>query len=248
METDKKSPNPDSHSANPDRRAPGSAAHSPHPKTDPKSDLKTNPNAVVPRPAVRAAAARDSNAAASAPLWAKLLNPKYLAVAAAVVIAINLGAFYFLRVRAPAPKPAKPNLQMVLGAFEYNRVNPRDKQLKHGQFTVTLHLAKKLDPARFREIHDREKDLQAAIEDSMRLTRASDFADPRFIRLKSRFQERLNEELGFDGIDEVMVANVPEPAMQAADPQDAGADANGAAETAPDPSTTGAAAPNAAGK
>ena len=88
---------------------------------------------------------------------------------------------------------------MVLGAFAYNRVSSRDKQVNHGQIIVTLHLAANLNAAKFREVHDQEKGLQDAVEEAMRRLRASDLSDPRYVRLRNRFQERLNEELGFDG-------------------------------------------------
>ena len=135
---------------------------------------------------------------------------------AAVAIAANAVAFYFLRVRAPAAAAQKRNLEIVLGEFEYNRVNPKDKQLKHGQFVVTLHLPAKLDAAKFRDVHDQEKTLQDAVEDAMKRFRASDYADPRFTRVRNRLLERLNEELGFEGIEEVAVASVPAPAAEQA--------------------------------
>ena len=113
---------------------------------------------------------------------------------------------------------------MVLGTFEYNRVSSHDKQAKRGQLDVTLHLAANLDAAKYREVHNREKELQAAVEDAMRHLRASDLADPRLVRLRNRFQERLNDELGFDGIDEVIVTKVPEQTVpeQTADAQTPG--------------------------
>jgi hypothetical protein len=63
----------------------------------------------------------------------------------------------------------------------------------------------------------------------MRRLRASDLADPRFVRLRNRFQERLNDELGFEGIDEVIVTKVPEPSApeQTSDPQTRSAPASG---------------------
>jgi len=144
---------------------------------------------------------------------------------------------------------------MVLGTFEYNRINPRDKQIKHGQFVVTLRLAEKLDAAKFREVHNQEKGLQAAVEEAMRRLRASDYADPRFVRLKNRFQERLNEELGFDGIEEVLVANVPEAIEpeqtgpeQSADPQAPSADAEASAQAPNDSSPQDPASQSVQGK
>lgn len=143
--------------------------------------------------------------------WGALANPKYWAIAAAAAIAVNAAAFYFLRVRGPAAPPPKRNLELVLGEFAYSRVDPKDKQLKHGQFVVTLHLSSNLDAAKFRDVHDQEKTLQDAVEDAMKRFRASDYADPRFTRVRNRLLERLNEELGFEGIEEVTVANVPDP-------------------------------------
>jgi hypothetical protein len=163
-----------------------------------------------------------------------LASPKYLAAIAGVVIVLNAAAFFWLRHRSPAPPTAKRSQEMVLGAFEYKRVDPRDKQVQRGQIVVTLHFAEDLDARKVREIHDQEGNLQAAVEDAMRRLRASDLADPRFIRVKNRFQERLNEELGFDGIDNVIVAKAPEPAPQeeASDPQ-APADATDASAETP---------------
>lgn len=150
--------------------------------------------------------------------WAMLANPKFLAAFAAVALAANLAAFCFLRLGSSASKSTKRNLELVLGAFEYNRVNPHDKQMKHGEIVVTLHLATKLDTAKYRQIQDRQTDLQAAVEEAMRRMRASDLADPRFVRLKNRVLEQLNEELGFDGIEEVSISNMPEPASNQAPP------------------------------
>jgi hypothetical protein len=120
---------------------------------------------------------------------------------------------------------------MVLGEFEFSRFSPRDKQLKHGQILVTLHLAANLDAAKFRRVHDQEKDLQAAVEEAMRRMRASDFADARSMRLKNHIQERLNDELGFEGIDEVVVSSVPDqiaPDQATAEPQGSGDEVNAA--------------------
>jgi flagellar basal body-associated protein FliL len=145
-----------------------------------------------------------------------LAAPKYLAALAVAAIVANAAAFYFLRHRSPATPPAKRDQAMVLGTFVYNRVSPRDKQVKHGQIIVTLHLAFSLDAAKFRAVHDQEKRLQDAVEDAMHRLRASDLSDPRYVRLRNRFQERLNEELGFEAIDDVIVTKAPEPS--AADP------------------------------
>ena len=87
--------------------------------------------------------------APAAPRWAVLANPKFWTAAAVAAILANIVAFYFLHHGRSAPPP-KRNLEMVLGAFEYSRVNPRNKQLKHGQILVTLHLAPTLDDAKFR--------------------------------------------------------------------------------------------------
>jgi hypothetical protein len=207
-----------------------------------------NSTAATPRPAARPvpeSAAPTPESVKQAFGWATLATPKYLAALAVVVIVANSAAFYFLRLRSHAHPPAKRSQEMVLGAFEFSRVDPRDKQLKHGQFVVTLHLVENLDAAKFREVHDQEKGLQAAVEEAMRRLRASDLADPRFVRLKNRFQERLNEELGFDGIDEVIVTKVPEPSAeeqdaqeQPADPQAPSGEGTASAEAQPDGSAS----------
>ena len=184
--------------------------------------------------------------------WAKFMSPKYLLAIAAILIAVNSAAFFALRMRSHSAPPAKRNQEMVLGTFEFNRINPRDKQLKHGQFVVTLRLAENLDATKFRAVHNQEKVMQQAVEEAMRRMRASDFTDPRFIRLKNRFQERLNEELGFDGIEEVIVTNVPEQAApdqtapeQSADPQAAGGQGDATPSAQPDSSASSAASQSA---
>jgi len=153
--------------------------------------------------------------------WETLASPKSLGALVAVAIVANAAAFYFLRHSSAAAAPAKRDQKMVLGAFDYNRVSPRDKQLTHGEIIVTLHLAAGLDAAKFREVHDQEKSLQAAVEEAMRRVRSSDLADSRYVRLRNRFQERLNDELGFEAIDDVIVTKAPEPSAdeQTADPQ-----------------------------
>jgi hypothetical protein len=182
-----------------------------------------SPNSGLNPPVAQSRSAANGASESAKPVsgWAMVASPKYLAALAAVAIIANAAAFYWLRMRSPTTPPAKRSQEMVLGTFEFNRINPRDKQVRHGQFVVTLGLAANLDAAKFREVHCQEKELQAAVEETMRRLRASDFADPRFVRLKNRFQEQLNEELGFDGIDEVIVTNVPEPTApeQAAEPQ-----------------------------
>ncbi len=174
--------------------------------------------------------------------WGALLSPKNLAIAAALVIAANAAAFFLLRGHAPAVKP-KRNLELVLGEFEFNRMNPRDKQIKHGQILVTLHLPANLDAAKLREVHDQEQSLQGAVEDAMKRTRASDYADPRFTRLRNRLLEHLNEALGFEGIEEVAIANVPDqPATNQASGDSQQGDAQSAAGNGDTPSQSTAAA------
>jgi len=233
MATGTKSPNSDANRPKSSQPEPKPAdARSPAPRSEEEPSSS--------RTAARSADGAPRPKVGPTSRFAMLANPKHLAAVAAVAIAANLVAFYFLRLRYSPPPSQQPNLEMPLGAFDYIRMNPRDKQVKRGQILVTLRLSAKLDAKKLRNVHDQETDLRAAVEDAMRRVRASDLADMRFTRLRNRLLERLNEQLGIDGIEEVVVKNAPESAADpSSDPQAAGSDI----ADAPPPAATDAAAP-----
>ena len=94
-----------------------------------------------------------------------------------------------------------------LGRYEFDRSSPRDKRRYHGQFDLWVRVSGDLNAAQQRTFHDAEKRLRQTTEITLRRLRVADLTDPRLMRMTDKLQESLNDELGFDGIAEVMIAN-----------------------------------------
>jgi len=184
-----------------------------------------------------AAATLEAPAPVAKPLarWAFLLSPRWLLGLGAASLLIQGGAYYWFHKRTAEAPPAVGR-EMKLGSFEYGRFNTREKQFQRGRFDLSVRLVENLGTSQRRQLEHQEQRFQQAVEETMRRARAADFNDPRFIRLRNHIQQRLNDELGFDWADEVMVNNPmverpkDEAAASPADPA-AGDDTNGSTDT-----------------
>jgi hypothetical protein len=103
--------------------------------------------------------------------------------------------------------------EIALGSFEFVRVSG-DKQLYRGQFDLFVNLCDRIDASRQKQFLRELPRLQQAVEETVRRLRLADFTDLRLSRLKTRVQDRLNDELGFDAVEEVLVANLKITAFQ----------------------------------
>jgi flagellar basal body-associated protein FliL len=126
----------------------------------------------------------------------------------AVSVLVDAAAWYWLRARSAAVSSADKDQVVRLGTFEFNRVNPHDQRLYHGQFDVSIHLADELDAAHVRDVARQLRELQRTVTATLMRLRASDFSDPHLLRLKDRLQERLNDALGFEAIDNLLIDNL----------------------------------------
>ena len=122
------------------------------------------------------------------------------------VAIFDLGVWWWAH-RQAAEAPAAHSTELVLGTFGFSRLNPRDGKLYEGQLDLTLRLVEGLDAASRQRAGRQLTHLQRAAEDALQRLRAVDFTEPRLARLKDRLRDRLNDVLGGDAIDELIVDN-----------------------------------------
>jgi hypothetical protein len=172
----------------------------------------SKPAAVPPTAPSRSANSPSTALAAAVPAtagsdWGFLVSPRWLIGLAAVSLLSHTAAFYWFRLRKPEPPPVMSR-EMPLGTYEFSRFSSRENHLNRGQFDIFLRLADHLSTSQWRQIEREEHQLQQAAEEALRRLRSADFNDPHFVRLKDHIQERLNDELGFEGVAEVIVSNL----------------------------------------
>ena len=163
--------------------------------------------ATGPHPSKLRQTSPSAEAASSAPPAPNLTaSTRWVLGLLASVAIFDLSVWWWSHRRAAEPTAAQ-STELTLGTFEFNRLNPRDGRMVQGQFDVTLRLADGLDAAARDRISKQQRAMQRAAEAALERMRAADFTDPHLIRLKDRLLDRLNEALGFDAIDEVIVDN-----------------------------------------
>ncbi len=151
-------------------------------------------------PASRDEASSERSSASSRALASRWL----IGIVVAGLIA-EVAIVLWLRHRVPADSPPLP-AEVAIGTFEFNRSSSRDSRLYHGQFDVSLRPAD-LDNNQRAAVREAQRRFPKAVEEAIRRVRAADFLDPHLTRLTDRIMRQLNEELGFDGIEEVMISN-----------------------------------------
>ncbi len=122
--------------------------------------MAVGPNAPKPkgRPERRAA---ESSAAPRALRW---LSARLIITVLALLTTADVAAWYWLHARGAAESAPDHDQALALGTFEFNRVNPRDQRLYHGQFDVTIHLFDELDAAHVREVNRQQRESGAHSE------------------------------------------------------------------------------------
>jgi flagellar basal body-associated protein FliL len=150
----------------------------------------------------------EPTAAAPCAAWLRLLSARLIFAVLALLAVANAAAWYWLHVSRAAEPAADRDQTLALGSFEFNRVNPRDQRLYHGQFDVTIHLFDELDAAQVRDVSRQRGELERTVSAALLRMRAADFTDPRLVRLKDLLQERLNDALDFEAIDNIQIDNL----------------------------------------
>ena len=164
--------------------------------------------ATGPHPSKLRQTSPSAEAASSAPPAPKFtVTTRWVLGLLAGVAIFDLSVWWWSHRRAAEPTAAQ-SAELMLGTFEFNRVNPRDGRMVQGQFDVTLRLADGLDAVARDRISKQQRPMQRAAEAALERMRAADFTDPHRLRLKDRLLDRLNETVGFDAIDEVIVENL----------------------------------------
>jgi flagellar basal body-associated protein FliL len=138
--------------------------------------------------------------------WRDVSMWKWLIGALLVVFVVEGAILYWFRTRA-APDAASLPKEIPLGVFEFTRSNGRESRVLRGQFDLFVRMTDELTASQQRQFVQHQPQLQKAVEEALLRLRAADFSDLRLVRLKNRVQEQLNDELGFDGIAEVLISN-----------------------------------------
>jgi hypothetical protein len=138
--------------------------------------------------------------------WIRLFSSRWLIAAVAISFLLETAIIYWFRMRSPQ-EAAIVVEEIPLGSFDFSRSGDRDKPVYRGQFDLFVRLSDRLESSDRQQFMREQPRLQQAVEDTLRRLRLADFTDLRLSRLKSRVQERLNDELGFDAVTEVLVSN-----------------------------------------
>jgi hypothetical protein len=161
----------------------------------------------LPRRGDARALADAADARAAGTGWRRVFTTRRLIAAVVAGFLLEAAILYWCRTRT-APAAISLPKEIPLGVFEFTRSNGRDSRVYRGQFDLFVRLADDRTSAEQRKFVQHQPELQKAVEEALLRLRAADFTDPRLVRLKNRVQERLNEELGFDGITEVLISNL----------------------------------------
>ncbi|HEV2970950.1 MAG TPA: hypothetical protein VGY55_13340 [Pirellulales bacterium] len=138
--------------------------------------------------------------------WGNVLCSRWLVAAIVISVLIEGSIVYFLRNRTSNEMTPVAG-ELAVGTFEFSRSVGRENRVLRGQFDLYVRLSEDLTAAEQRQFLQAERQLQQGVEETLRRLRSADFIDPHLTRLKDRVLHRLNDELGFDGIAEVLVAN-----------------------------------------
>ncbi|HEV3418063.1 MAG TPA: hypothetical protein VG056_14655 [Pirellulales bacterium] len=160
-----------------------------------------------------AAVDRAGSTAAAGFDWVRLLSSRWIVGAVVISFLIEGAIIYCLRLRSPNETAIVAG-EIPIGTFEFSRSGAHDNRLYRGQFDLYVRVSDDLNSAEQRQFLQAERQLQQGVEESLRRLRTADFTDPRLTRLKIRVQQRLNDELGFEGISEVLIANFKIDARQ----------------------------------
>jgi hypothetical protein len=174
------------------------------PNVSPRPEGRARPSGVrlhEPQPSIG-----DSREAASlGSSWARFLTWRWLIAALAIILLLDATIIYWFRFRTADDAPAVSR-EIALGSFEFARSNG-EQQIYRGQFDLFVRLSDRLDRSQRRQFLREQPRLQKAVEETLRHLRLADFTDLRLTRLKNRVQERLDDEFGFDAVEEVLIAD-----------------------------------------
>jgi hypothetical protein len=148
--------------------------------------------------------AADESAAGST--WFPVFKWRWLVGAVLMLFVVEGAIVFWLRTRVAPVAESLPK-EIPLGVFEFTRSNGRESRVLRGQFDLFIRLTDELTASQQRQFIQHQPQLQKAVEEALLRLRAADFSDLRLVRLKNRVQEQLNDELGFDGIAEVLISN-----------------------------------------
>jgi hypothetical protein len=137
--------------------------------------------------------------------WNRLFTWRWIVVAMAMSLLIEAAMIYRFRVRTPNDVPAISD-EIPFGSFEFARA-ASDQRIYRGQFDLFVRLSDRLDTSQQRQFLRDQPRLQLEVEETIRRLRLADFTDLRLTRLKDRVQDRINDDLGFDAVAEVLVSN-----------------------------------------
>jgi flagellar basal body-associated protein FliL len=189
----------------------------PHPtKTPPRGPE----SAGSPRRGGALAVADAGDAPAVGSRWFHISKWRWLVAAVIVLLVVEGAIVYWLRTRAAPIVESLPK-EIPLGAFEFTRSKGRESRVLRGQFDLFVRLTDDLTTTQQGQFIQHQPQLQKAVEEALLRLRAADFSDLRLARLKNRVQEQLNDELGFDGVAEVLISNFKIQAIAATIPPDA---------------------------
>jgi hypothetical protein len=139
----------------------------------------------------------------------------------AISLLLEAAIIYWVRGRTAADAPLVAG-EIPLGSFEFSRTGGANQKVYRGQFDLFVRLSDQLDASQQQQFLREQPRLQQAAEETVRRLRLADFTDYRLSRLKARVEERLNDELGFPVVSEVLIANFKisafQPVRQAAPP------------------------------
>jgi hypothetical protein len=165
----------------------------------------------------------DSREAASlGSAGSRLVTWRRLVAGLAILLLIDAAVIYWLRMRTRDETPVIAG-EIAFGSFEFTR-SSGENRVYRGQFDLFIRLSDRLDAREQKQFVREQARLQQAVEETIRRLRLADFTDLRLTRLKNRVQDCLNDELDFEAVEEVLVANfkiaafrtLPKPAQQSA--------------------------------
>ena len=165
--------------------------------------MATSPHAAKPSSSAALASSKTANTLPSARPNSLI---RWVIGLLAGVAMFDLGVWWWAH-RKAAESPATQSAELALGTFGFSRLNPRDGKLYEGQFDLTLRLSEGIDAEARQRAGRQLTHLQRAAEDVLQRLRAVDFTEPRLARLKDRLRDRLNDVLGSDAIEELIVDN-----------------------------------------
>jgi hypothetical protein len=142
-----------------------------------------------------------------------IFSARWLIAAVAISFLLEAAIIYWFRGRTPSDAPLVAG-EIPLGSFEFSRTGGANQKVYRGQFDLFVRLSDQLDASQQQQFLREQPRLQQVVEETVRRLRLADFTDYRLSRLKARVEERLNDELGFTVVSEVLIANFKISAFQ----------------------------------